>query len=399
MKCRVCGEECAPFMSFGKMPLANGFLTENDIEKEYFYELSPVFCNNCKTFQIESQPEPEAMFHDEYAFFSRTSERMKEHFNKYSSWLKSTYLNQRTDPFIIEIGSNDGIFLENFAKEGIKHLGIEPSGNVAEEARKHGVNTVVEFFTESLSSEIKEKHGEADIICAANVMCHIPDLNEIGKNANILLKANGLLIFEDPYLGSMIEKTSYDQIYDEHVYIFSAIAVSKIFAAHGFELIDTIQLETHGGSMRYVLGRKGKWDINDRLIKTLQKEKELGLDSPKTYDLFRKSCEESKERLRKALQLEKINGRRVVGYGATSKSTTILNYCEIGSELIDYISDTTPIKQGKLTPGMHIPVKAYSEFCNEHPDTAILFAWNHRKEIMEKEKEFTSSGRKWLSPI
>ena len=395
MKCRICEQQISPFMTYGRMPIANGFLTQDQFKDEYFFELKPAFCDRCFTFQIEEQPSPEAMFHDHYAFFSRTSKYMQAHFTGFATWVCDHYLKGQ-EPFVVELGSNDGIMLENFAKREIRHLGVEPSANVAEEARKHGVNTIVRFFGQDTAVDIVAEYGQADALIAANVMCHIPDLNGIAKGADKLLKPEGVLIFEDPYLGAMIEKTSYDQIYDEHVFIFSALSVANIFAPHGFELIDLLPQETHGGSMRYVLARKGRRPISPSVAEITASEKAAGLHLSQTYEQFRESCETSKKDLVSVLQKAKAAGRRVVGYGATSKSTTILNYCGIGPDLIDFISDTTPIKQNKFTPGMHIPVKPYEAFSENYPDMALLFAWNHQTEIMEKEKTFTAKGGEWI---
>ena len=256
MKCRVCSHEISPFMSYGRMPIANGFLMPEQYKDEHFFELKPAFCPHCLTFQIEEQPAPEMMFHENYAFFSRTSAHMQRHFKSYAEWVMENHL-RGADPFVVELGSNDGIMLENFAKRGIRHLGVEPSANVAAVAREHGVNTVVRFFGAEVGADIAKAYGHAAALMAANVMCHIPDMHGIAKGADALLSPDGALIFEDPYLGSMIEKTSYDQIYDEHVYIFSALSVANMFSPYGFELIDLLKQETHGGSMRYVLARKG----------------------------------------------------------------------------------------------------------------------------------------------
>jgi methylation protein EvaC len=398
MKCRICNQQITPFMTFGLMPIANGFLSPDQFKDEYLFQLNPVFCPHCFTFQIEEQPSPEMMFHENYAFFSRTSTKMLNHFKTYAEWVIANFLSSNA-PFVVEIGSNDGIMLENFAKRAIRHLGVEPSANVAAEARKHGVNTTVRFFDAEVGESIVKEYGQADALMAANVMCHIPDLHGIVRGADSLLKPDGVLIFEDPYLGSMIEKTSYDQIYDEHVFIFSALSVANIFESYGFELVDLLKQETHGGSMRYVLARKGTRIVAPSVPKILSEERAAGLHLPETYYKFRQDCEASRDRLVRLLNEEKSAGRRVVGYGATSKSTTILNYCNIGPSLIEFISDTTPIKQGKYSPGMHIPVKPYSAFVKDPPDSALLFAWNHQLEIIEKESEFTNAGGKWLSHI
>jgi methylation protein EvaC len=383
-------------MSFGKMPIANGFLNENEFSNEFFFEMKTAFCDKCFTFQLVDQPDPKKMFHENYAFFSRQSKKMQEHFKKYADWVCENYLSDKNDPFVIEIGSNDGILLENFSKKKIKHLGIEPSANVAKEAEKHGVNTEIKFFNKDTANEVIENYGKASAILAANVMCHIPDLKNIAEAAYLALDQNGVLIFEDPYLGDMIEKTSYDQIYDEHVYIFSAMSIKNIFEKYGFELINLLPQSTHGGSMRYILAKKGSYKAEKIVDEFLSKEKKMGLDLAETYEKFKKNCEKSRDDLIKILNEEKKLNNRVVAYGATSKSTTILNYCKIGPELIEYISDTTPIKQDKFSPGMHIPVKNYSNFIETPPDTALLFAWNHAEEIMEKESSYNKNGGKWI---
>lgn len=398
MHCRICGTAAKPFMSFGKMPIANGFLSSPVISDEYFFELAPIFCQSCTTFQIAEQPAPEKMFHDHYAFFSRTSKRMVEHFKQFAQWLKENYC-QDTDPFVVELGSNDGIMLENFAKENIRHLGVEPSRNVAEEAQKHGVNTISQFFSPELADEIVKQYGQANAMTAANVMCHIPDLHGIADGANRLLKPTGVLIFEDPYLGDMIAKTSYDQIYDEHVYIFSAHSVENIFGRYEFELIDLLPQATHGGSMRYVLARKGARAVKPIVAEILAKEKAQGLCDAKTYQQFKENCELSKKKLVDSLKACKAAGKKVVGYAATSKSTTVLNYCGIGPDLIDYICDTTPLKHNTFTPGTHIPVRPYENFMQEYPDTALLFAWNHKDEVMQKEQAFAQAGGQWLTYV
>jgi methylation protein EvaC len=286
--------------------------------------------------------------------------------------------------------------LRNFKNAGYRHLGIEPSENVAEVARLDGVESLSEFFDLELAKNIVQKQGHADAVLSANVMCHIPNINSVAAGIAYLLKPDGVLIFEDPYLGSMIEKTSYDQIYDEHVFIFSATSVSWAFGQHGLELIDVIPQVTHGGSMRYILAPKGSHPISSNVIEIFAKEKAIGLDKPETYINFKKNCETSRSELLALLEKLRKEGKRVIGYGATSKSTTVNNYCGIGPQHMEFVSDTTPIKQNKLTPGSHIPVKPYEEFSNNYPDYALLYAWNHSEEIFAKEEEFRKKGGKWI---
>jgi methylation protein EvaC len=383
-------------MSFGMMPIANGFIAAEEVDSEYFFELAPAFCSSCGMFQLTEQPQPDKMFHGHYAFYSSTSRLMQVHFEAFANSVMQDVLAGRRDPLVVELGSNDGIMLRHFHDRGIRHLGIEPSVNVADVARERGIHTISAFFSPSLADEIVAEHGKADAILAANVMCHIADLRGIAEGVRRLLKPDGVLIFEDPYLGDMIAKTSYDQIYDEHVFIFSGESIKRAFAPYGLELVDVIPQITHGGSMRYLLAPKGSRPILPRVDALLEKERAQGLHKAETYVQFRRSCERSRAQLMQTLEDFSAQNKRVVGYGATSKSTTVMNYCGITPRHVEFISDITPIKQGKLSPGAHIPVRPYDAFARQYPDYALLFAWNHAAEIRGKEKAFVAAGGKWI---
>jgi methylation protein EvaC len=395
-RCRVCSAEIAPFMSFGRMPIANGFLKREETGNEYFFELAPAFCSACGIFQLMEQPQPEKMFHEQYAFYSSTSRYMQAHFEAFANAVINGVLAGHNDSFVVELGSNDGIMLRHFQQRGFRHLGIEPSANVADVARGQGISTISAFFDRTLADDVVTEHGGADAILAANVMCHIPDLPGVAAGVQRLLKPNGVFIFEDPYLGDMIAKTSYDQIYDEHVFIFSAGSVQRAFAPFGLELVDVMPQVTHGGSMRYTLAPKGSRQISKKVNEQLAKEAVLGLDRAETYVRFKANCENSRAALMQTLERLRQQEKRVVGYGATSKSTTVINYCGITPDHVEFISDITPIKQGRLSPGAHIPVKAYCEFAKRYPDYALLFAWNHAAEIREKEAGFVAAGGRWI---
>jgi len=393
--CFLCNSSYEPFISFGKMPIGNGFLSKTQFENEFFFELEVGFCPTCYMVQLVTQPDREKMFHENYAFFSSTSSRMIEHFKKFADLVTQQYL-QDKDPFVMEIGCNDGILIQNFAKKQIRHLGIEPSKNVAKVANANGVETISEFFDEKLAEKIIEKYGHADVILAANVMCHIPYLHSVVSGIKKLLKPEGVFIFEDPYLGDIVEKVSYDQIYDEHAFYFSLASIRYLLESHDLEIIDVMPQQVHGGSMRYVIAHKGKKNVSPSVIEQTKKEIKLGLQKPETFQKLKQNIEKSRNELKSLLNTLRKDGKRIVGYGATSKSTTVTNYCDITSDLVEFISDTTPIKQGKFNPGTHIPVKNYPEFCNNYPDYALLFAWNHGEEIMAKEHDFIKSGGKWI---
>ncbi len=394
-KCLICDSLIEPFVSFGRMPIANGFLQADQFQEEYFFELAAGFCPECTMVQLIEQPEPQKMFHENYAFYSSTSTRMAAHFQELAGRVKDSYMKSK-DPFVVEIGSNDGITLRHFAAAGFRHLGVEPSANVAEAARKKGVQTVCQFFDENVAREILGAHGPADVFLGANVMCHISTLHSVVAGIKLLLKPEGVLIFEDPYLGDIIQKTSYDQIYDEHAFYFSLRSLTFLFERHGMEVIDVMPQDVHGGSMRYTVGRKGAHDIAGSVELLRERENALGLHDPATYHRLRENIERSRDELMNLLGKLKKQGSRVAGYGATSKSTTVINYCGITPELVEFIGDTTPIKQGKFSPGMHIPVRPYADFENNHPNFALLFAWNHVAEIMEKERQFLANGGRWI---
>ena len=398
MKCNITNKNVEEIMSFGKMPIANGFLNEKDKSSEYFYDMTVGLSPDLGLFQLTNFPKVEMMFHDKYPFFTNSSNYMRNHFKKYAEWISKEFIENNSDK-IIEIGCNDGTMLENFKNNKIESLGIDPSGNVAKIAKDKGLNIINSFFSENLTYSLNQFKSKTKVICAANVICHIPDLNDLIKGIDKLLSKKGVFIFEEPYLGSMINNVSYDQIYDEHIYIFSAISVEKVFTLYGFELIDIYPQITHGGSMRYVLARKNEYSKSTKVNKILGEELKKGFLDIDLYMKFKLNCLRSKERLNDLIDLSLKKNQRIGGYAATSKSTTILNFCSINSNKIDCIYDTTPEKIGKLSPGAHIPVISSEEFKINPPDMCLLFGWNHKNEILEKEKNFASNGGKWISHI
>jgi len=397
-KCLICKSDYQPFVDFGQMPIANAFATKEELHNEYTFPMKVGFCQNCYMVQLVEQPDREKMFHENYAFFSSTSNYMKSHFSDFADKV-STLQNLDANSFVVEVGCNDGIMLQNFIKKNVSCLGVEPSKNVANVARDKGIEVVTEFFDKTLAENIVRTHKKADAILSANVMCHIPYMHSIYEGIKALLKDDGVFIFEDPYLGEIIEKTSFDQIYDEHVFLFSALSVSHLANMHNLELINVEYQITHGGSMRYTIAHKGAKEVSDNVSFLIRREKELGLDTPEAYSNFSKNLNKIKLDLITLLSKLKSEGKKVVAYGATSKSTTVTNYFGITADLVQCIYDTTPIKQNKYSPGMHIPVLPYEEFHQSNPDYVLLFAWNHAVEIMRKEKEYMLNGKNWITYI
>ncbi len=397
MKCKITGEKLSPFMSFGKMPSANGFLDKKDFENEFFYEMEVGFSEKVSLLQLNEFSNPVKVHNERYPFYTSSSINMKKHFNRFGNWLKEKYLSNGSK--LIEVGSNDGTMLENFKDTNINAIGFEPSKTIADQANKKNIKTLSKFFNTQNLDEIKSFHSKVDVICSANVIAHIPDLKDVIKSVDKLLSSKGMLIFEEPYLGSMFSKVSYDQIYDEHIFMFSVTSINKIFDLFDFELVDVLPQNTHGGSMRYVIGRRNKHKKSDEISKFLDEEQSKKLDTIESCLAFKNACELSKKMTISKLNKLKENNKKICGYAATAKSTTVLNYCKIGNNLIDYICDTTKEKIGKFSPGAHIPIVSMSHFEQNIPDVAFLFAWNHKDEIFLKEKKFKENGGTWFSHV
>ena len=394
MKCKFSGKEINPFMSFGKMPMANAFLTKDKFADEFFYNLEVGFSEKYYLFQVNDHPVSKKIFNDDYPFYTSKSHYMIDHFRIFANWIKKNYLKNSSK--VIEIGANDGSFLKNFNSKNIVHCGFEPSKKIAQIAKNKGLNMIPDFFNKQNSNNLNEFKKKTDVVCAANVICHIPDLNDLIKGIDNVLSKKGVFIFEEPYLGSMLKKVSYDQIYDAHIYIFSLLSVREIFKKYDFDLIDAYPQITHGGSMRYVVARKNERPISKKIDKMINAEINLKMNSLKSCINFKKNCEISKDKFINKILFYKKQNKKICGYAASAKSTTVLNYCKINTEFIDFIGDSTEEKVGKFSPGMHIPIKSINYFRKNMPDVTVLFSWNHKTEIFNKESKFTKSGGKWI---
>ena len=376
------------------MPIANGFLKKEKFNQEFFYEMEVGFSEDLSLFQLNDHPKPETMFNENYPFFSGSSNYMISHFKSYADSLKKNY--SKNNLKIIEIGSNDGTMLRNFNNKEYDAIGFEPSKNVSDKAKLEGLNSLNRFFNQENIEDLKSNIANTDIIYASNVICHVPDLNDLIKTIDRLLSKDGIFVFEEPYLGSMFEKTSYDQIYDEHIYMFSLTSVKKIFNLYDFELVDAESQITHGGSMRYFIKRKKQSQPSKKLTNLLDSEKKIELDTLKMCLDFKKNCEISKKNIITKIMNYKNLDYTIGGYAATSKSTTVLNYCNIDFNLIDFICDTTVEKIGKFSPGTHIPIVDIKHFHKINPDVTYLFAWNHKEEIFKKENDYKGQ---WFSHV
>ena len=361
------------FLDLGKQPIANKFLTESEFDDEFFYDLKVVFDDDTKLVSLKDFVIPELMFNDDYVYSTSLSHPMVEHFKKTSSELKlyREGVGYKTNN-VLEIGSNDGTFIKNFDKE--ISVCVEPSGNFSLKTAQMGYNTYTSFWNTELSSKIKSHHGTMDLIYAANCICHIQDLDDCFSAVKNLLSDNGMFVFEDPSLLRMLERGSYDQIYDEHAHIFSVTSLNEILHRNGLTLFKVDNLSIHGGSNRIYARHKNipsDMIIESIVSKNLTDEANFGVNDLKTYEIFSERVNKSKTDLKKFLIGWYNDGKRVVSIGATSKSTTVFNYCDIDSSLIECITDTTPDKQNLLSPGSHIPVVSSGKIIFSNLETCL----------------------------
>ncbi|MDA0635761.1 class I SAM-dependent methyltransferase [Nonomuraea sp. MCN248] len=393
--CRMCAGSVREFFDFGRQPLSDAFREPGDPRAEFFYRLAVGRCETCTMVQLLEEVPRERMFHQDYPYLSSGSSVMRAHFEGVAERFLSTELTG-PDPFIVEVGCNDGVMLESIAKAGVRHLGVEPSGGTADLAAAKGVQVRKVFFEEATALDILRDHGRADVIYMANTFCHIPYVESVFRGVSALLTDGGVFVFEDPYLGDIVERVSFDQIYDEHFYYFTALSVRRMAHRFGFELVDVEPLPTHGGEIRYTLTRAGARTPSPAVDRLLDRERETGLAEPQTLLRLAAGVERIRDELTGLLRDLREQGKRVVGYGATAKSATVTNYCGIGPDLVEFVCDTSPTKQGRLTPGAHLPVRPPEAFAAPYPDYALLFAWNHADEIMAKERAFREAGGKWI---
>tara|TARA_R110000744_G_scaffold152231_2_gene266160 strand:- start:10805 stop:11989 length:1185 start_codon:yes stop_codon:yes gene_type:complete len=383
------------FLDLGKQPIANGFIEGEPPKDEFFFDLKVVFDEDTKLVSLAEFVKPELMFNDSYVYVSSMSQTMRTHFTNTANSLKERFSPAK----VLEIGSNDGVFIKNFDSNDT--IAVEPCSNFAEITNDKGYHTYPEFWTTALSSQILEDHGKQDLIFSANCMCHIQDLDDAFTAIKALLSDDGVFVFEDPALDKMIERNSYDQIYDEHAHIFSVTALKNILNNNGLDIFRVDNLSVHGGTNRLYVKHKNnnKFSIQTSVDLNLQREQELGLKKYSTYIKFAEKVKQSKSDLVNLLDTLKKQGKKIVSYGATSKSTTVFNYCGITTDQIDYIVDTTPHKQGKLSPGTHIPVVSPETGFNDSVDVAFLGAWNFENEILSKESNFIDRGGYFVTHV
>lgn len=400
-RCRICkSRDLYFFLDLGKTPLANSFIKPGEESKEEFtFPLEVCFCKKCGLVQLGIVVPPELMFRN-YIYFSSTSTTMREHFALLAQEVLDEYTSD--NDLIVEIASNDGVLLKNMLGKNVRPLGVEPATNIAKVAIQSGVNTINEFFNLSLAKKILSEHGKAKVILANNVFAHIPDLLDCVSGMETLLDKNGVIIIECPHLYDLCKNTEFDTIYHEHLSYFSLRPLSYLFSKFGLELFDAKKFHNvHGGTLRlYVQRKSGQNQVNSDHLSNIENEEEsLGLYSCEKYDLFAKNVKNLKSELVSFLENLKKSGKSISLYGAPAKGNTLLNYCKIGKNIVDFCVDRSPVKQGLLTPGMHIPIYGTEKLLESRPDYLLILAWNFKDEIISQQAQYAKSGGKFIIPI
>ncbi len=401
-KCRFCSTELKySVVNLGMSPLCQKHVKmehRNDMEK--FYPLHAYICHNCWLMQLEEFATPDEIFAEDYAYFSSYSDSWLEHARKYSELMIDRF-GINADNLVVEIASNDGYLLQWFDQKEIPVLGVEPARNVAEVAKEKGIRTEVRFFGVDSARLLSEKYGKADLLLGNNVLAHVPDINDFVAGMKIMLKEGGVITMEFPHLQRLIEENQFDTIYHEHFSYLSFVAVNRIFAHHGLRLFDVEELPTHGGSLR-IYGRHiddTSKPITERAKELLEREKTLGFESLEYYAEFEEKVKETKRKLLEFLIQAKREGKSVVGYGAPGKGNTLLNYCGVGTDFLDYTVDRSPHKQGNLLPGTHIPIYHPDKIQETKPDYVLILPWNLKKEISAQMAHIREWGGQFVIPI
>jgi len=399
--CRFCGAKLThTFVDLGMSPLCESYLTTEQLNQgEMFYPLHVYVCGSCFLVQLQEYVRPEHIFTD-YAYFSSYSDSWLHHAKVYTDMIVKR-LNLGAHSQVVELASNDGYLLQYFVKKRVPALGIEPAANVAEAAVQKGVPTIVKFFGAETARDLAADNCNADLLIGNNVLAQVPDLNDFVAGMKILLKPSGVITMEFPHLLRLMNENQFDTIYHEHFSYFSFATVGRIFAAHRLTIFDVEELSTHGGSLRIYVRHSEAADkpLTSRVGDLKAVEEAAGLSRVETYLSFPRKVEETKHKLLEFLVKAKRNGQSIVGYGAPGKGNTLLNYCGIRTDFIDYTVDRNPYKQWKFLPGTHIPICHPDKICETKPDYILILPWNLKDEIMEQMNHVRTWGGQFIVPI
>ena len=401
LKCRFCGHDVRHvFLDLGMSPLCEAYVSAEQLHQmEPFYPLCAYVCAHCFLVQLEEFVTPGGIF-SEYAYFSSYADSWVEHARAYCELMCARFGIGRHSR-IIEIASNDGYLLQHFAARGVPVLGVEPAANVARVAVSRGIPSVVKFFGKLTAAELASEYGKPDLLLGNNVLAHVPDLNDFVAGMKLLLSENGLITMEFPHLLELMQQNQFDTIYHEHFSYFSFMTVSEVFRHHGLTLFDVERLPTHGGSLRIYARHTedGSRPVSARTYDLIALEERSGLRNLATYAGFAEQAREIKRTLLEFLIAARRAGQRVAGYGAPGKGNTLLNYCGIRTDFLDFTVDRNPYKQGKYTPGTRIPILPPEELSRARPDYILILPWNLREEIVATLRKIPGVKARFVVPI
>ncbi|MDP6376445.1 MAG: class I SAM-dependent methyltransferase [Pseudomonadales bacterium] len=399
--CRFCSAALTrSFADLGMSPLANSYVpAEKASSMEPFFPLQAYVCTSCWLVQLEAYENSENIFGD-YAYFSSFSSSWLEHAKRYTQTMRERFKLDR-ESLAVEIASNDGYLLQYFLEEGVQVLGVEPAANVAKTAIEKGIPTEVRFFGEKTAATLVEAGIRPDLLLGNNVLAHVPDLNDFVAGMKLLLKPGGVITMEFPHLQQLVEHCQFDTIYHEHFSYFSFCSVERVFAHHGLSLFDVDEIPTHGGSLRIYAchTEDDRHRVTEQVLCLRRREQGLGYEDTRLYDQFAETVRETKRALLEFLIDVKRDGKSVVAYGAPAKGNTLLNYCGVGPDFIDYTVDLSPHKQDHLLPGTRIPIHAPDVIRSTRPDYILILPWNLKDEIMQQMSDVTSWGGRFVVPI
>ena len=399
MSCIVCGgESVEQFLDLGETALANKFLTEDELDTpEPTYPLRVGFCHGCGHVQLTERVPPSAMFED-YLYLSSASDTLRSHLYELSDIVVTRH-DLTPDDLVIDIGCNDGTLLLGFARHGVRTLGVDPARNLAELAEHSGIDRFVGFFDSHSSREIVDRWGHASVITATNTFPHIPELHDFMEAIGRALAPGGAFVIEAHYLVDMLEQGAFDTIYHEHVSYWALGPMQALFERHGMQAVHAERLPIHHGQLRITVQRQGEGDVDSSVDRILERERELEIDRFSTYEAFAGETHRIKQELNETVATLLHDHNRVVGYGAPAKGSTLLSFLELGPDKISYIVDRSPLKQGRYTPGSHIPVVAPERLLTDQPDYVLLLAWNFADEVLDQQADYRGRGGRFIIPV
>jgi SAM-dependent methyltransferase len=399
--CRFCGAILErTFVDLGMSPLCESYVPADRVASaETFYPLHAKVCESCLLVQLEEFVAADAIF-SEYAYFSSYSDSWVAHARSFVDMAIDRF-GLGADSLVVEVASNDGYLLQHVAERGVPALGVEPAANVARAAEEKGIETVVEFFGRKLAAQLAADGRSADLLVANNVMAHVPDLNDFVGGFGIVLAPDGVATIEVPHLLRLVESNQFDTIYHEHFSYFSLLTARKVLTAHGLEVFDVDELKSHGGSLRLYAQRAGtgRQTVTSRVEELAERERSLGFGTLEAHRSFSHQVNETKWRLLEFLIARRREGKRIAGYGAPGKGNTLLNFCGIRTDLVEYTVDRNPYKQGQFLPGTHIPIKHPELLEHDRPDYILILPWNLKEEIVEQLAYAREWGAKFVVPI